>query len=445
MQRIWILTELYYPEQTSTGYFLTKIAEGLAEEYDIKVITGPLTNYFSDVEKVSQGEVKNNVEIFRCQGTSFDKNFLLGRLTNLITRSAAILWKSLFFCKCGDIILVVTNPPLLPFASLLVKWLKGCRIVLLIHDIYPEILVATGICKPSSLIVKIGHLANRLLYNQASRIISLGKDMSQLVQSKLAGDKNKICCIPNWAENEIVSPTDRANNILLQSLGVVNRFVILYAGNIGRTHGIEYLAEAAKLLDKSTNIHFIVIGFGAKKVWLEEYVEHQKLENINILPLRPASEKVISLNACDVALISFVPGMAGVSVPSRMYNQMAAGKPIIAITEDWSELAEVVREEEIGWVVQPGDAAALIHTIQFAADNPQLCAEMGAKAAFVAQTKYTFTQVDQSYKKLFKELFSTPSELDLRRGLKLAPVRPVTIHTKERRQSRKIRSDDSGS
>ncbi len=335
---------------------------------------------------------------------------MLKRLTNLITRSAAILWKSLLFCKRGDIILVVTNPPLLPFAALLVKWLKGCGFVLLIHDVYPEVLIATGICKPSSVIVKIGQLANRLLYSQSTRIITLGRDVAQLVQTKIFGNKNKICCIPNWAENEIVSPTDRANNVLLQGLGVANRFVVLYAGNIGRTHGIEYLAEAAKLLEKTTSIHFIVIGLGAKKMWLEEYVQCKKLENVSILPLRPASEKIISLNACDVALISFVSGMAGVSVPSRMYNQMAAGKPIIAITEDWSELAEVVREEEIGWVVQPGDVAALIHTIQFAADNPQLCAEMGAKAAFIAQTKYTFTEVDQSYKKLFKELFSTPSE-----------------------------------
>ena len=128
--------------------------------------------------------------------------------------------------------------------------------------------------------------------------------------------------------------------------------------------------------------------------------------NVNIIALssRTRSEQSVSLNACDVALISYVPGMAGVSVPSRMYNQMAAGKPIIAVADDWSELAEVVREEEIGWIVKPGDVEGLINTIKFAAAHPELCVQMGIKAAKVASSKYTFTKADQAYKKLFKEI-----------------------------------------
>ena len=411
MQRIWLVSELYFPEQISTAYFLTKIAESLAETYNIKVISGPATNFFR-AETCPKHELINKVEIFRCRGTNFDKDLFWGRLVNLVTRSATILWMSLLLCQRGDTILVVTNPPLLPFVTLLVKWFKGCNFVLLIHDVYPEVLVKTGLCRPSSAIVRIVQLANQVLYNQSHKIITLGRDMTQLVQAKVPGSGNKIYCIPNWAENEIVSPAEKASNELLQELGITTRFIVLYAGNMGRTHGIDYLAEAAKSLEGNTQIHFVVIGFGTKRVWLEEYVKHQKLENISICSFRPPSEKTISLNACDIALISFIPGMAGVSVPSRMYNQMAAGKPIIALTDDWSELAEVVREEEIGWVVKPADVAALVRTIQFAADNPQLCAEMGAKAAVVAQTKYTFTQATQSYKKLFKELFANPLELN---------------------------------
>jgi glycosyltransferase involved in cell wall biosynthesis len=175
---------------------------------------------------------------------------------------------------------------------------------------------------------------------------------------------------------------------------------------MGKTHGIEDLAEAAKILQSENNIHFVVVGFGSKKKWLEEYVKSQKLVNINIISLssRPRTEQSVSLNACDVALISYLPGMAGVSVPSRMYNQMAAGKPIIAVADDWSELAEVVREEEIGWIVKPGDIQGLVNTIKFAGDHPELCLQMGVKAAKVASSKYTFTQTDQAYKKLFKEI-----------------------------------------
>ncbi|MDP5018095.1 MAG: glycosyltransferase, partial [Dolichospermum sp.] len=119
---------------------------------------------------------------------------------------------------------------------------------------------------------------------------------------------------------------------------------------------------------------------------------------------RPNSEKVISLTACDVAVISFMPGMSGVSVPSRMYNQMAAGKPIIAIADSCSELAQVIQEEQVGWVVQPGDVEGFVDTIKLAAVNPELCEQMGAIAAQVARIKYSFAQADQAYKKLFSEL-----------------------------------------
>jgi colanic acid biosynthesis glycosyl transferase WcaI len=404
MTKIWVLTELYYPEQTSTGYILTHTAEGLAQEYDVGVITGPPTNFF-ERQKALPYEEKNNVEIYRCQGTSFNKDIFWGRIINLLTRSITIFWKAFFYCKKGETILVVTNPPLLPFFALLLKWLKGCNFVLLIHDLYPEILVATGLYKASSFIVKIGHLLNRVLYKEAMKIITLGRDMTKLVQAKLDADDKKITCITNWAEVETIRPDDRFNNETLNNLNLTNKFVFLYAGNIGRTHAIEDIAEAAKFLELSNNIHFLFIGFGAKKQWLENHIKNQDIKNITVVAPRPdRAEQSISLNACDVAIITFIPGMAGISVPSRMYNQMAAGKPIIAVTDDWSELAEVVRENEIGWVIKPGDITTLVETIKYAAEHPEVCTKMGEKAATVAQTKYSFFETDLAYKKLFKEI-----------------------------------------
>ncbi|BAY12872.1 glycosyltransferase family 4 protein [Calothrix sp. NIES-2098] len=410
MTKIWVLTELYFPEQTSTGYLLTNTAEGLAEDYEVKVITGPASNFLQSVDYPCH-EFRNNVELFRCRGTNFEKDWLLGRLINILTRSLAIFWKALSLCKDEDVILVVTNPPLLPFIAIFLKLLKGSRCVLLVHDVYPEVLSATGFVSSSSLLVKIGQVANSFLYRQADRIISLGRDMTKLIHAKLPEqEKEKVVCIPNWAENEIIYPTVRDKNKLIQELGVKERFVILYAGNMGKTHGIEYLAEAAKELTIiSKDVCWIFLGFGAKKAWLEEYTKSQKLENITILSPRPRNEQVIFLNACDLAVIAFMPGMAGVSVPSRMYNQMAAGKPIVAVADDWSELAEVVREENIGWVIKPGDIEELVRTIQFAANNRDLCAEMGMRAAEVARNKYSFAQTNQAYKILFKEVLSVSS------------------------------------
>lgn len=404
MRRIWVLTELYFPEQTSTGYLLTQIAEGLTQQFEVKVITGPATNFLHQTTSANY-EVKDGVEIYRCRRTNFSKDSIVGRLLNIATQSATILWASLIRCKQDDAILVVTNPPLLPFFALLIKWIKGCRVVLLIHDVYPEAIVASGLSTPNSILVKFGGWLSRILYNKVDMIVTLGRDMTKLAKAKLSDNHHKIHCIPNWAENEIVEPRAKAENPLLKELGITDCFVILYAGNIGRTHGIEYLVEAAKEL-QATNVHFIVLGFGAKKKWLEESVQRYNLKNVTLLPPRPRSEQIIFLNACDVALISFIKGMAGVSVPSRLYTQMAAGKPIIGVADDWSELAQVIQEEESGWVIEPGNIQGLVHIIQFAATHPALCQKMGNKAALAAKTKYSFQLSNQLYIRLFSELFS---------------------------------------
>lgn len=404
MNRILVLTEIYYPEQTSTGYLLTKTAEGLAETFAVTVITGPASNYGQNVSYPFH-EIHKNVEIFRCSGSSFPKDILVGRLFNIISRSFTIMYKTLHACQRRDAILVVTNPPLLPFIALIVKWLTGCSVVLLIHDVYPDALVASGLVSSQSLLVRLGRWLNSILYSQAERIVSLGRDMTELIEEKFADASKKIHYIPNWAENDIIRPTKRTANPLLQELGISDKFVVLYAGNMGRTHGIECIAATAKAL-QSANVHFIMLGFGAKKEWLEEYIRNEKLENISVLKPRPREEQIVFLNACDVALISYVTGMAGVSVPSRLYNHLAAGKPIIAMADACSELVLVVREEGIGWVVEPGDVEGLKSAIEYAAKHQELCEEMGDNAARIASAKYTFERAKESYTDLFRDLFS---------------------------------------
>jgi len=182
--------------------------------------------------------------------------------------------------------------------------------------------------------------------------------------------------------------------------------VVLYAGNLGRTHGVEVFAEAIKALRERDDIHFLTIAAGKKRPWLEQYIADHSLQNTTLIPLeaRPRSEQNVSLNAGDVAIISFIPGMAGISVPSRMYNCMAAGKPIIAVADAESELAQVVNEEKIGWVVAPEDVQGLVSAIEFAASHPEICVEMGQRAVAVARSKYTFEKAIAGYREIVETL-----------------------------------------
>jgi glycosyltransferase involved in cell wall biosynthesis len=229
--------------------------------------------------------------------------------------------------------------------------------------------------------------------------------MEMLIHSKVP-DHGRIIHIPNWADLGLVKPLPRSENNLLNELGLAGKFVVQYSGNIGRTHGIEYLVQCAEQMSDETQLHFLFIGFGGGKAWLKRAVEDRGLKNVSVLDYRTRSELSFSLNACDIAIISLAKGMAGVSVPSRMYNVMAAGKPIIAVTDTSSELALAIRDEDVGWVVEPGNMAALKAAIFDAQGDLDRLNQMGLRARRAAETKYTFEQANASYISLVSSLYS---------------------------------------
>ena len=395
--RLIVCSELYYPDDTATGYVLTRIAEGLSGDFDVHVLCG----FPYDRRKhLARREVRNNVTVNRCVSTRFNKNVVATRFLNIVTVTLSIFWKAMREIVAGDSVLVVTNPPTLPFAAWAACRLRRARCYLLIHDVYPEVLIVTGMLRRSSFIARLLAWCHRRLFQGVNAIVVLGRDMQRLVERASAPRHPRIALITNWADLEHIVPSPRAENRLLEKLGLDGRFVIQYSGNLGRTHGIETLLAAARLLKDDPTIHFLVIGSGAKKELLEESVRKEILANVTMLPPQERMELRDVLNACDVALIPFVPGMAGVSVPSRMYNVMAAGKPIIAVADEVSEIAMIVSEKKIGWLVPPDRPEKLVDVVQRAKlDTEELC-EMGRRARAAAEREYRFDAVISSYRAL---------------------------------------------
>ena len=397
-QRLWVISELYYPEETSTGYYLTKIAEGLTASFNVKVLCGQ-PNYSKRGNFAPKKEMHKCVEIFRAWGTTLDKNVIFFRLINMLTLSFSIFVKALLNFQRNDKVLVVTTPPLLPFIVALASFVRGASFVLLIHDNYPEILVAVGKTGKNSWLVKVLDFFNRWLYSYANKIIVVGRDMQELVESKTRGLRVPIECIPNWAELEQIKPSSREENQLLKQLGISEKLIFLYAGNMGHPNDLESIIKCSEKLKNNSEFHFIFLGAGVKKVWLEKKIEEKNLTNVTLLPPRPRSEQNIFLNACDVALVSLVKNMWGVSMPSRTYNILAVGKPILALTETNSEVARVIEEGELGWIVSPDNPEKLFQTIiEISRKRPQLIA-MGKRARNAAIEKYSVEIAVQRYKK----------------------------------------------
>jgi colanic acid biosynthesis glycosyl transferase WcaI len=400
-QRLWIVTELYYPEMTSTGYYLTKIAEGLAEDFDVKVICGQ-PNYSARGVVAPKREVHEDVEIFRAAGTTLDKNVILFRLINMLTLGFSVFFKALAKFRKGDRVLVVTTPPSMPFITAFASLLRGASHILLVHDNYPEILVAAGKAREKSLVVNALNYFNRWLYKYAAKIIVVGRDMKELVEKKTAGLDIPIVTIPNWAELETVSPAPRAENALLKELGLVDKFVFLYAGNMGHPNDLESIVECAEILNERREIHFIFLGAGVKKSWLLKEIGERDLRNITVLDPKPRGEQTVFLNACDVALVSLVKRMWGVSMPSRTYNILAVGKPMLALTEPGSELARVISDDNVGWAVPPCEPGQLLAAIENAYAEKSHLTVMGERARKAALEKYSLETAVRSYRDALK-------------------------------------------
>ena len=398
---ILLVSELYYPEEISTGFILTKIAEGLAEYTSVQVITGPPD--YSGLKEAPRFEVRNNVKIERVSAISLNKNKIASRLLRSIILSFKLALKTIMKAKKGDIIFVVTNPAPLLILMTIVARLTRTTLVVLVHDVFPENLEAAKLLKRDSFFSKV--LFEILLgifnsvYRAADHIIVIGRDMEKIIRSKLNNKSPKVSVITNWADTVDIFPTERSTNQMIKDLDLEKKFIVQFAGNIGRVQGVEQMLYAAEIL-KNENCHFIFIGDGAKKSWLVEQIKERRLSNVTTLNFMPRKEQQVFLNACDVGLVSLAPGMTGLGVPSKTYNILAAGKPVIAIVDADSEIGLLVNEEKIGWVINPGNADQLAAVIKEASLLKNL-KEMGIRARKIAEGECSLAAIIVKYRKAF--------------------------------------------
>jgi len=402
-KNIWFLSEVYFPDEQGTAFYTTGIAEGLAGLHNVHVLCSAPTVTARGM-KVARKETRNGVTIERCMGTTLNKDVLPLRLINILTYSVATLVKALVSVKKGDVVIAVTSPPSSPFIAKIVAWSKGARCILRLEDVYPEILVATGIIPPKGGIDFFLGLLNRLLFNSADSVVVLGRDMKALAEKRIGAVSDHIRIIRSWADIDVVFPAPKAENSLLVELGLTNKFVVSCIGNMGRAQAIEYIFEAITLLKDDATIHFLFIGSGSRKSWMESEIARRGLINVTIIGQQPRTGQSTFLNACDISLISLLPGVTGAGVPSRTYNLMAAGTPIIAVTREDSEVALLVQEENIGWVVPPVDATHLVQAIIDASSDVGRLHLMGARASTAAKNKFSREKILDQYRGLIKNL-----------------------------------------
>jgi colanic acid biosynthesis glycosyl transferase WcaI len=281
--------------------------------------------------------------------------------------------------------------------------LKRARSALIMHDLYPDVLVMAGLLKPGSVLARAIRGMNALMFRALDAVITIGRDTEQLLLRYPGVTRDKLRFIPNWATltpavRPLVSdnPYRRAH---------VARFIVGLSGNLGFTHDPVIVFEAARLLRDDPNIHFLLSGWGIGFDRLKEMQSQAALPNVSLVD-RVADENLEAfLSAADVWLIPYRKNVAGISVPSRFYNLLAVGRPVLIVSERDAEAALTVAEHDVGWVVTPGDAEELARTIRLASSSEDPA--RGERAAMIARS-FNFAGAMASYSELIQELLRKP-------------------------------------
>ncbi|WP_409965576.1 hypothetical protein PIECOFPK_01665 [Mycovorax composti] len=346
-QRVWLVSEVFYPDtDIATANIATDIALKFRENFEVHVICGP-----QDYERKNQeikSEALKDIHLHRWKYFNYDKNHKFKRLIRVIGISLGLFLKGLKIKK-HDKVFVISNPAFITPLYALLRLIKGFRFTLLMHDVFPENLIVGGYTRETNIFYRLTKALFVKCRRAAEKIIVLGRDMKTLLLEHFPiSRKDDIIIVPNWADIESVYPLEDKQTPLLKQLQLQDKVVILFAGN----HGVlQNLLAFIKIIEKARNphVHCIFAGGGATKKELEAYVEAHQIPNITFLPPFPRSEMNQMLNSCHIGLVSLSDAVYGVGVPSKSYNILSAGKPILFLGNTDSEIAQYVIENNLGW------------------------------------------------------------------------------------------------
>lgn len=307
------------------------------------------------------------------------------RRSNLFTRLITWLGFSfhaslyLAFCKAPSAIVVVTNPPFAPWVASLLSRVRKCPFYLVIYDLYPDVLQQAGIMRPDHLIYRLWQRKNPKLFARAKKIITLSDSMKAAAAHYAPGGADKISVIHNWATKPGAN-VGRDDNPFTAEHNLGDRLIVLYAGNMGLTHDLESLMEAAAILKDNDSIRFVFVGDGGKKKVLEAIRDHHDLDNVLFLPYLDENKFTQALAASAIGVVTLGVGAEGISVPSKTYVNMAAGLCLLAIAPEESELARIVRGHDVGLLVEPGHPEKVAEGILYLQSHPDALARFKAQA-----------------------------------------------------------------
>jgi colanic acid biosynthesis glycosyl transferase WcaI len=388
-RRVIFLNRFFYPDHAPTAELLSDVAFALAERgFDVSVITSRQHYEKADAELPRRQNIRG-VEITRVWTSTHGRLRLAGRSADYLTFYLSSAWHVWRTAQAGDVIVAKTDPPLLSVPMSIIAKLKGAYLVSWLQDLFPEVAealsVGGGLGRLATAVLR--PLRNWSLRSAAVNVV-VGEGMALRLQA-LGLPPEKIKVIGNWADSALIAPLPAEESALRQEWIPRDRFVVGYAGNLGRAHDIDTVLAAMTLLqeraktspsDLAAKVMFVFVGGGVQRASLEREARKRGLSNFRLKPYQPKEHLGETLGLADVHLVSLNPKLEDLIVPSKFYSIAAAGRPTIFIGAEHGEIGRILEENGCGFSVTPGDGEALLERILALAGDGDLCASLGTRA-----------------------------------------------------------------
>jgi colanic acid biosynthesis glycosyl transferase WcaI len=364
--RILLLSTYFRPDVASTGVIMSTLTdEFLARGHEVSVLTS-VPHYGVDriwpeySGRLIRTECHSSLRIHRLythvakdRANLFSRLLSYGSFSLLSAAKGAVLPKH-------DVILA-PSPPLSNgvIADMLGRW-RGIPFVYNVQDIWPDVAVRAGVLKNEKTIGRLKKMET-YVYKRAARITVISEGFRRNLLDKGVPDE-KITVIPNFIDSTFVTPQPKDNEFSRRH-NVVGKFVVLFAGNMGFSQGLETVLEAASLLAGMPEIEFLMVGSGAGRKSAEEHLKTLSISNVRFLPFQPHSELPAMYGAADVCVIPLRRGFTSESVPCKLFTIMAAGKPAIAAVDPGSDTWRLIERSKCGTCVEPENTQALANAI----------------------------------------------------------------------------------
>lgn len=361
MPRIIFVNRFFYPDLSATSQMLTDLAFYLAaRRTEIHVITSAQA-YDDSTRTFPSLEVVQGVEVRRMATSRFGRTRLFGRLVDYATFYIGAAWELFQVVRAGDIVVAKTDPPMISVVAAVVARWRGAVLINWIQDLFPEVAEALGVMASRTIGSVLRRLRNSSL-NVARCNVVIGTGMAKrLLEAGIPEDR--IHVIHNWSDGEEIRPIDRSANALVAQWGLEGKFVVGYSGNMGRAHEFATLLEAAERLSPNPDIVFLLIGNGAQRTSIMRFAEQRGLKNVVLKPYQPRELLKLSLGVPHVHVVSLLPSLEGLIVPSKFYGIAAAGRPTLYVGDQVGEIPRLLEAHACGWTVAPRHAAVLADRI----------------------------------------------------------------------------------